>query len=158
MRPMEPGDEEALHEVWSHPAVLGSLEHDGTWPRSASRRRLEAKMAHQARHGFAIWAVLERDGGRIVGECGLQLLQGGPQVEVGWRIHPDVQARGYATEAARAALDAGFGQLGLDRIVAVVEPGNAASRRVTEKLDMTCTGSGRHYGREVLVYEISGSG
>jgi RimJ/RimL family protein N-acetyltransferase len=158
VRPIEPGDEDALHEVWSHPDVLAALGHDGPWPRAASHDRVETKMAHQARHGFAVWAVLERDGGRVVGETGLQLLEGGPEVEVGWRIHPDVQGRGYATEAAGAAIAAGFEQLGLERLVAVVEPGNVASRRVTEKLGMTPAGPRRHYGREMVLYEISGSG
>jgi RimJ/RimL family protein N-acetyltransferase len=158
VRPMQPGDEDALHEVWSHPAVLAALDHDGPWPRAASRDRLATKMAHHERHGFAVWAVVERDGERVVGETGLQLLEGGPDVEVGWRMHPDVQGRGYATEAARAALAAGFGQLGLERIVAVADPGNAASLRVIEKLGMTFAGPGRHYGADMLVYEILGSG
>jgi RimJ/RimL family protein N-acetyltransferase len=158
VRPMEPGDEDALHEVWSHAAVLAALDHPGPWPRAASRDRLETKMAHQERHGFAVWAVAERDGGRLVGETGLQLLDGGPEVEVGWRIHPDVQRRGYATEAAGAALAAGFEQLGLERIVAVADPGNRASRRVMEKLGMTYAGMRRHYGSDMVLYEISGSG
>ena len=158
VRPMEPSDEDALHEVWSHPDVLASLGHAGPWPRAASSDRLRTKMAHQERHGFAVWAVVERDSGRLVGETGLQLLEGGPDVEVGWRVHPDLQGRGYATEAAGAAIAAGFARLGLERIVAVVEPGNAASRRVTEKLGMTPVGPARHYGRDMVLYEISGSG
>jgi RimJ/RimL family protein N-acetyltransferase len=158
VRPMEPGDEGALHEVWSHPEVLAAVDHRGPWPRSASRDRLAAKIAQQDRLGHSIWAVVERDGGRVVGETGIQPLEGGPDIEVGWRVHPDVQRRGYATEAARASLAVGFGTLGLERIVAVADPGNAASRRVMEKLGMTFAGPGRHYGSDVVVYEISGSG
>ena len=44
---------------------------------------------------------------------------------------------GYATEAARAALDNGFGELGLDEIVALTVPANRRSRRVMERLGMT---------------------
>jgi [ribosomal protein S5]-alanine N-acetyltransferase len=158
LRPMKPGDEDGLHAVWSHPDVLAALEEPAPWPRPASRHRLEAKMAHQERHGFAVWAVLERDGSRLVGETGLQLLDGGPEVEVGWRIHPDVQRRGYATEAAGAAIAAGLEQLGLERVVAVADPGNTASRRVMEKLGMTYVGPRRVYGRDMVLYEICGSG
>jgi RimJ/RimL family protein N-acetyltransferase len=155
VRPIEPGDEDALHEVWSHPDVLAALDHVGPWPRAASRDRIEAKMAHQERHGFAVWAVLERDGGRVVGETGLQLLEGGPEVEVGWRMAPDRRGRGYATEAGSASLEVGFGELGLTRIVAVTHPDNAGSRRVMEKLGMTLVGPGFHYGGETVLYELS---
>jgi RimJ/RimL family protein N-acetyltransferase len=158
LRPMEPDDEDPLHEIWSHPSTLEFMSHRGPWPRRATRDRLAAKIAHQQKHGFSIWAVVQRADGRLAGECGLQLLEGGPEIEVGWRVHPDLRSRGYATEAARAALAAGFGTLGLDRIVAVTDPGNTASRRVMEKLGMRFVGPGRHYGAETVVYEVGGSG
>ena len=69
-----------------------------------------------------------------------------------------MQGRGYATEAAGVALAAGFGQLGLERIVAVTDPVNAPSRRVAEKLGMATAGRRRAYGHDMLLYEISGSG
>lgn len=153
LRPMDPGDEDELHAVWSARAALDALGDPGPWSRRATRDRLARKVAHQSAHGFGTWAVCERDGGRLVGEAGLQHLEDGPQIEVGWRLAPEVWGRGYATEAARAWLHAGFRELALDRIVAVVEPGNAASRRVAEKAGMVFAGTGRHYGREVLIYE-----
>jgi RimJ/RimL family protein N-acetyltransferase len=158
LRPMRRADEDALHEIWSHPTTLAALRHDGDWTRAMSRERIADKRAHQAYHGFSIWAVLERDGGELVGDCGLQMLEGGPDVEVGWRMAPDRRGRGYATEAGRAALAAGFGALGLERIVAVAHPANVASRRVMEKLGMTLVGPGRHYGGETVLYEAGGSG
>lgn len=153
---MRRADEDALHEVWSHPSTLAALRHDGEWTRAMSRERIAEKRAHQAFHGFSMWAVLEQDGGELVGDCGLQMLEGGPEVEVGWRMAPDRRGRGYATEAGRASLAAGFDGLGLERIVAVTHPGNAASRRVMEKLGMTLVGPGRHYGGETVLYETGG--
>ncbi|MEA2429264.1 MAG: [ribosomal protein S5]-alanine N-acetyltransferase [Thermoleophilaceae bacterium] len=155
---MRPGDEEALHAVWSHPTTLAFIHPDGAWTRAMTRERIADKRAHQAFHGFSMWAVLERATGEIVGDTGLQMLEGGPDVEVGWRMAPDRRGRGYAPEAARAALAAGFGELGLARIVAVTDPANTASRRVMEKLGMTLAGPGRHYGRETVLYETGGSG
>jgi RimJ/RimL family protein N-acetyltransferase len=58
-------------------------------------------------------------------------------VEVAWRLARPYWGHGYATEAARAALDYGFGQLGLREIVAVTVPANRRSRRVMERLGMT---------------------
>ena len=60
-----------------------------------------------------------------------------PAVEVAWRLARAYWGRGYATEAARAALDYGFEQLGLTEIVALTVPANQRSRRVMERLGMT---------------------
>ena len=155
---MRRDDEEALHGAWSHPTTLEFIEPEGEWTRAMTQERIAEKRAHQAFHGFSIWAVVERATGEVVGDTGLQMLEGGPDVEVGWRMAPDRRGRGYATEAARAALAAGFGELGLDRIVAVTHPENAASRRVMEKLGMTLIGPGRHDGGETVLYETGGSG
>jgi RimJ/RimL family protein N-acetyltransferase len=158
IRPMEAGDEDGFHPIWSHPLVLEMIGYDGPWPRRATRDRLAQKIAHQERHGFAAWALCELATGRLVGECGLQHLEGGPQIEIGWRVDPALHGRGYASEAAARVLEVGFDVLGLERIVAVIDPVNAPSRRVAEKLGMTVTGRGRHYGADLLVYAAGGSG
>jgi RimJ/RimL family protein N-acetyltransferase len=156
LRPLEAADEEELHETLAHPTTLAAIGHDGPWTRAATRSSIERRGAHQRRYGFAMWGMAERESGALVGICGLQMLEGGPEVEVGWHVHPAVRGRGYAPEAGRAALDAGFGTLGLQRVVAVTDPGNASSRRVMEKLGMTLVGPGRHYGGVTVVYELTG--
>jgi ribosomal-protein-alanine N-acetyltransferase len=60
-----------------------------------------------------------------------------PCVETGWRLASAYWGKGYATEAAAAAVDFGFRELGLDEIIAMTVPGNTRSRRVMEKLGMT---------------------
>jgi RimJ/RimL family protein N-acetyltransferase len=60
-----------------------------------------------------------------------------PAVEVAWRLARPYWSRGYATEAAQASLDYGFGQLGLAEIVALTVPANWRSRRLMEYLGMT---------------------
>ena len=159
LRPMRRDDEEALHRIWSDPSTLAALRFDEDYTLAMTRQRIADKRAHQAFHGFAIWTVVERWSGDVVGDTGIQMLEDGPDVEIGWRMAPDRRGRGYATEAARTALDAGFGTIGLDRIVAVTHPDNAASRRVMEKLGMTLVGPGHHYGGETVLYELArGSG
>jgi [ribosomal protein S5]-alanine N-acetyltransferase len=154
LRPMRREDEAALHAIWSHPSTLAGLRYDGEYTLEMTRQRIADKRAHQAFHGFAIWTMVERATGEVVGDCGLQMLEGGPDVEIGWRMAPGRRQRGYATEAARAALDVGFGVLGLERIVAVAHPDNVQSRRVMEKLGMTLVGPGFHYGDQTVLYEL----
>ena len=60
----------------------------------------------------------------------------GKQVEVGWVFHPDVQGRGYATEAARELLRVGFEEVGVHRVWAQLDAENTASARICERLGM----------------------
>ena len=60
-----------------------------------------------------------------------------PAVEVGWRLAKEHWGNGYATEAARTAIDYGFGTAGMDEIVSFAIPANKRSLRVMERLGMT---------------------
>ncbi len=96
---------------------------------------------HWREHGFGQWVVELPGAASFIGVVGLSAVgyQAAftPAVEVAWRLARAHWGRGYATEAARAALDYGFGELGLAEIVAVTTPANLRSRRVMEKLGMT---------------------
>ena len=70
--------------------------------------------AHFDAHGWGLWAV-----------------------EVGWRLAKESWGNGYATEAARAAVDDGFDRLGLDEIVSFTAVDNIRSQRVMQKIGMT---------------------
>jgi ribosomal-protein-alanine N-acetyltransferase len=89
--------------------------------------------------GFGRCAVILRSTGELVGDCGLirTLVEGRPEVELGWIVRRSHQGKGIATEAAATWRDFAFDTLGLDRIVSMVSERNAASRRVAEKLGMT---------------------
>ena len=92
-------------------------------------------------HGWGLWAVEVVGGARFIGFVGLNEPRFEahfiPAVEVGWRLAREQWGHGYATEAAKAALDFGFRELGLQEIVAMVAPANSRSRRVTERLGMS---------------------
>ncbi|TVQ55143.1 MAG: N-acetyltransferase [Rhodobacteraceae bacterium] len=84
--------------------------------------------------GFGYWAVDERDGGGLVGAVGLQQPPDFPEIEFGWDLYDGFEGRGYATEAATAARDWAFGPGGLATLVSYIDPANAASIRVAERL------------------------
>jgi RimJ/RimL family protein N-acetyltransferase len=107
--------------------------------------------------GFGRWAVEERESGRFVGHAGLamhRLWPGDP--ELGYGVDPELWGRGYGTEAAGAALAHGFETLGLERIVSLIHPQNAASIRVAERLGarQVATVDWPEGGVEVLVYAV----
>jgi RimJ/RimL family protein N-acetyltransferase len=111
-----------------------------------SRSREEVRQALEARKLMTdlqkdddalVLAVTERESGALIGEIYLFLKSTEHrQGEIGYIIHPDSSGRGYATEAARAALRLGFEQFGMHRIVARCDARNEPSWRVMEKLGM----------------------
>jgi RimJ/RimL family protein N-acetyltransferase len=98
---------------------------------------------HFARHGFGLWAVEVPGVADFIGFVGLSIptyeTHFTPCVEVGWRLEIEHWGHGYATEAARAALDFGFRHLALDEIVSFTAEANLRSRRVMERIGMTRT-------------------
>jgi RimJ/RimL family protein N-acetyltransferase len=91
--------------------------------------------------GHGLWAVERVEDGRFLGFVGLAAPSFdavfSPCVEVGWRLAREAWGRGYATEAARAALRFGFVELDLDEIVSFTTVANVRSRAVMERLGMT---------------------
>jgi RimJ/RimL family protein N-acetyltransferase len=113
------------------PGVLSREESD-----AAAARAIE----HFTEHGFGRWAIEVQGGAEFIGFAGLNVVPYEtpftPCVEIGWRLAFDYWGRGYATEAARAALADGFTRLGLSEIVSFTVPANSRSWRVMEKIGM----------------------
>ena len=131
--------------------------------RDETEQFLERQFGHWDAHGFGSWAAELKPGRRLIGYIGLAvpswLPEVMPAVEVGWRLDPRHWGRGLATEGGRASLRHGFSHLGLDRIIAIVMPENAASRRVMAKLGMVPASTICDAEREVDVeiHEIAGA-
>jgi RimJ/RimL family protein N-acetyltransferase len=113
------------------PAVLARKE---------SNALAERIRGHFRQHGFGLWAVEVPGEAAFVGFVGLAHTRFSshftPCVDLGWRLSRDHWGKGYAQEAARAAMEAGFDRLGLDEVVAFTVPSNLRSRRVMEALGM----------------------
>lgn len=119
--------------VMAHfPGVLDRAESDAV----AARIR-----AHFAARGFGFWALEVPGVAPFAGFVGLSMpsfpAHFTPCVEIGWRLAQAYWGRGYASEAARAALRFGFASLRLDEIVALTAVGNEPSRKVMQRLGMT---------------------
>ena len=117
---------------------------------------LAKHIAHWERWGFGAWTVV-LPGGEAIGHAGVQhtTVGGRSEVELMWFIHPDHWNRGYATELAREAVRVAFEVLELDDVVAFTVRGNAASRRVMEKLGMTYERDVEHAGPPHVLYRLT---
>jgi RimJ/RimL family protein N-acetyltransferase len=111
--------------------------------RAASDALVDRIAADLARDGWGLWALEERATGRFLGFAGLAPVRldvhFAPTTEVGWRLRRDAWGRGFATEAARAALAFAFDPSGLafDEVVSFTAEDNERSRAVMRRLGMT---------------------
>ena len=165
LRPWLPDDEAdvaAAYEIYRrHDVVrwLGSRIPDESI--DDTRARLGRWAETDGPPGFGRWAVTLPADDVPFGTVILRLLPDADDVatddvEVGWNLHPDQWGHGYATEAARALLEHGFGTLGLAEIHAVAYAGNDPSFAVMERLGMTRQGvTDRWYGETLDWWRLS---
>ena len=113
----------------------------GTLSRAESDALVDRIEASHRERGFGLWAIEAPGVAAFVGFTGLSVPRFDapftPCVEIGWRLGVEHWGKGYATEAARLALDHGFGAIGLSEIVAFTAAGNQRSRAVMERLGMS---------------------
>jgi ribosomal-protein-alanine N-acetyltransferase len=109
--------------------------------RAAAEAWVAQAQQHWRRYGFGRWVVALPGEAAFVGVVGLTRVDYQahftPAIEIAWRLARAYWGRGYATEAAQAALAQGFRDHGIDAVVAVTVPANVRSRRVMERLGMT---------------------
>lgn len=138
LRPYREADRSDFAALNGHPDV-------GAWLASAlDRAQSDALMdrwnADIDQRGFGFWGAERKSDGRLVGAVGLLVmgedLPAPGAIELGWRMHPDAQGAGLATEGARAARDWAFANLDMDEVVAITAQTNVRSRAVMEKLGM----------------------
>ena len=131
-------DEEAMNRIFGDPEVMhfGNGVQTPEWVHDWLCRCLEN---YRQKSGIGPWAVVEKSSEEVVGYCGLFHFPdvcGHPETEIGYRLARPYWGRGYATEAARAVLNYTFNILCLPRLISIIDPLNARSIRVAEKLGM----------------------
>jgi RimJ/RimL family protein N-acetyltransferase len=138
LRPFTDVDRAPFAELNAHPLVVESLGESPT--RAESDALVDRFGQEMAREGWGLWAAEVTGGARFVGVVGLHRVNAAlpcaPAVEVGWRLHPDHWGHGYATEAATASLAYGFGEAGLEQIVAITTTRNNRSQAVMDRIGM----------------------
>ena len=151
IRDLVDGDAEALHDLHRRDEVMRWLDRTlSTGPADELARLERWRALRDGPYGF--FGIEERGTERLVGVLVFKPFDDLPHLDLGWRLHPDVWGRGYATEAARGAIDRAFGELGLDELAATTLPDNARSRAVMERLGMTYAGDVVHAGLPHVLY------
>jgi RimJ/RimL family protein N-acetyltransferase len=125
------------------------------YTREEAKRSLDSILRHWSKHGFGIWAITNKQKKTLLVRCGLNLITDTSETEVDFVLARDCWGKGYATEAAKAALTYGFDVLKLIRMIALAKPENTASRRVIEKVGMHYIGTATYWNITCAYYEMA---
>ena len=157
LRPFQAIDLEAQANVMGNPDVVRHL--GGTpFSREDTWRRLLCAPGLWTLLGYGYWAVVRRDDGAYVGQLGFAdfkremapSIEGLP--EIGWILAPSMHGRGYATEAALAALAWADEVLDAPEIAAIIDADNAPSIRVAEKCGFNENEPAAYRGEPIILF------
>lgn len=138
LRPFTLNDAEFIVDLVNQPSFIQNIRDVGVRTIADAEKYLEnGPIASYARNGFGLLAVTLNDTGQPIGMCGLIKRDSLEDVDIGYAFLPKSWSRGYALESARAVMNHAKEALGLKRVVAIVDPNNAGSIRVLEKIGMT---------------------
>lgn len=84
--------------------------------------------------GYAMFSVTDKVSGEWLGQCGAWQPDGWPGTEVGWAFKREAWGKGYAREAAIAAIDWVFDQLHWSDVIHSIVPDNRASQVLAQRL------------------------
>jgi len=122
-------DEEAARHIG------GPLVRDAAW-----RKFLQMPGAW-AMQGFGMFSIVDKNNGEWLGQCGPWQPEGWPGTEVGWAFRRTAWGKGYATEAATAAIDWAFANLRWSEVIHCIDRANVPSQRVAKRLGSRVRGS-----------------
>jgi RimJ/RimL family protein N-acetyltransferase len=119
-----------------HPEVMSDL--GGAISLNDSNQKMDRYAAAFEQYGFSRW-VIERDG-EFLGYCGVMRRRSdhplGSHDEIGWRLVRHAWLNGFATEAAKAALDDVFHRVGLTKVYSYTAVDNLRSQAVMERIGL----------------------
>ena len=105
--------------------------------RDEAWRSMAASLGHWHLRGYGAWAVEKKSDGALIGRVGMINPEGWPGLEIGWTLGKAHWGRGYATEAAAAAMRYAFLTQPVDRLISNIDPENVPSQSVAVRLGET---------------------
>ena len=146
LREMQPSDFDALCRIMQDEETMTAYE--GAFSDEEVQAWLDRQLERYRKWGFGLWAVILKENGAMIGQCGLtmQPWKGEDVLEIGYLFERAYWHRGYATEAARACRVYAFDTLDAKEICSIIRDTNTASQNVALRNGMKKTDSWvKHY-------------
>ena len=127
LRRLGQDDYEALCEIMQDDETMTAYE--GPFSDEEVHEWLDRRISQYEKWGFSLWAVILKESGKLIGQCGLtmQKWKDSEVLEIGYLFNRKYWHRGYASEAARACKEYAFGVLGADEVCSIIRDSNAPS-------------------------------
>jgi len=153
-RPLTHSDLDDLATLYADPEVTRFL--GGPHSREEMEHVLNEYIREYEMYGHSFFATIQKSDERFIGQCGLlnQEVEGEPEIELGYVLFPQYWQRGLALEGIQALKDYGMQQLGFQRIISLLAPGNTASRHIAEKIGMHYERDVDQWGQHFLLYAV----
>lgn len=157
LRLMQSSDLDDLLNIFGDPKVMASFG-GATFNRQQMEHWMQRNIEHQNLHGYGLFSTILKSEELLIGDCGLEHMKvdGDQETELGYDFRSDYWNQGYATEAATAVRNYAFNVLQLPRLISLIRVGNAASKRVSEKIGMRFVVEIKRNGVSYWKYEIEG--
>ncbi len=157
LREMTLDDLDDLLTVLSDPEAMQF--YPKPFDRQMTQAWIERSMQRYTQHGFGLWALVLKERGELIGDCGLvvQEVDGVEEVEIGYHVRRDWWGQGLATEAAQACRDYGFNQLGFNKLISLIHPANIASHRIAQKNGMKLVKKMEWRNKPTCIYAVERS-
>ncbi len=146
LRRLTQGDFEALCKILKDEETMTAYE--GAFTDEEVQQWLDRQLARYAQWGFGLWAVVLKETGEVIGQCGLTMQPWKERevLEIGYLFQRAYWHQGYATEAARACKRYAFDVLKAEEVCSIIRDTNTASQRVALRNGMTAADSfTKHY-------------
>ena len=139
LREMTDDDFTALYAILSDPETM--QYYPQPYDEAGTRRWIAWCRDSYAKHGFGLWAVVLKETGEFIGDCGISMqpIHGEWLPEIGYHIRKDHWRKGYASEAAATCIRYAFEQCGFPKVYSYMNADNVPSFRTAEKNGMTLT-------------------
>ena len=149
LRRLKPSDLDDLALLYADAEVRRYFP-EGTLTREETREELDWFLdGHPDNPALGLWATIRKSDGKFIGRCGLLpwTIEGQSEVEIAYMIGRRHWRQGFAGECARGIVRYGFGTLGLERLISLIDPLNEASKR-------TAMSAGLAFEREILLDDM----
>ena len=156
-RPVTLADQDIWAEFLADPEATRYLPNpEGHSPAQRAELWMERQIGRYQDGSFGLMALIHRETGAFIGQCGLliQSIDDAHELEVGYHILPRYWRQGYAMEAARAFRDFGFENSSYDSIISIILTGNLGSQAVARRNGMHFEKEARFRELDVVVYRI----
>lgn len=156
LRELQYNDIDALSRILRDEETM--CAYNGAFSGQETLDWLERQLARYKKYGFGLWAVILKESGEMIGQCGLtmQPWKDKELLEIGYLFNKNFWHRGYATEAAKACKKYAFEVLGAGEVCSIIRDTNIPSQRVAERNGMKLAADNfvKHYRGEDMPHYL----